>query len=202
MGRDQRQWPHQILHLAPPDRAGNFVGVAVRTSGDPRAAAPIILETLRELDPEQGISGRIRSGAEALADAEDIPRFLVSLMTLLALTALVLAAVGLYGVLAYSVARRRRELGIRIALGADRERVRRMVLAQGAGVAAAGVALGLWGAYLAAGALEAFLYELEPRDPVTLSVAAALLLGVGLAASLLPALRATRLDPAEVLRNE
>jgi predicted permease len=202
MGRDQRQWPHQILHLAPPDRAGNFVGVAVRTSGDPRATAPIILETLRELDPEQGISGRIRSGAEALADAEDIPRFLVSLMTLLALTALVLAAVGLYGVLAYSVSRRRRELGIRIALGADRKRVRRMVLAQGAGVAAAGVTLGMWGAHLAAGALEAFLYELEPRDPVTLSVAAALLLGVALAASLLPALRATRVDPAEVLRDE
>jgi hypothetical protein len=201
MGRDQRRGPYQFLAARSEDRVGEYVEVAMRTAGRPEVLLPLFRETLREIDPEQWI-WRLRTGAQALAEEEDTARFLVTLMTALAGTALALAAVGLYGVLAYSVARRRRELGIRIALGADRGRVRGMVLRQGAAVAAAGVALGLLGAYVAAGAIASLLYELEPRDPATFVVTAALLMAVALAASLLPARRATRVDPAEVLREE
>jgi predicted permease len=201
MGRDQRPGPYQFLRARGEAELGEYLEVAMRTGGRPEALLPLFRETLREIDPEQWI-WRLRTGAQALAEEEDTPRFLVTLMTLLAGIAMTLAAVGLYGVLAYSVTRRRRELGIRIALGADHGRVRGMVLRQGLAVAAFGVVLGLVAAWALAGAIESLLYELEPRDPATFAATAALLLAVALVASLLPARRATGVDPAEVLREE
>jgi putative ABC transport system permease protein len=201
MGRDERDGPNQILYPADPSRMGSMAQIAVRTSGDPAALLPIIQETLQGIDPEQWI-WKLQTGAQALAEEEGQPRFLVTLMTLLAAVAVTLASVGLYGVLAYSVARRNRELGIRVALGADRRRVRRMVLSEGLGVAAGGIALGVAGAALATRTLEQLLYEVEPGDPSTLLGTAALFLLIAAAASLLPAARATRADPVEVLRAE
>jgi ABC-type antimicrobial peptide transport system permease subunit len=123
-------------------------------------------------------------------------------MGLLATIALALAAVGLYGVLNYSVSRRSRELGIRMALGADRARVRGLVLAEGLVMTCVGIALGLAGSYLAARLLEQMLYDVEPGDPVTALGVTVVLLAVATVATLLPAIRATRVDPVEVLRAD
>jgi predicted permease len=187
MGRDQRAGPYQILTVASPDRADGWVEVAVRAAGDPRAVLGAVRETVREMDPKQ-LVWRLRTAAEALAEDEEERRFLVTLMSLLAGVAVVLAAVGLYGVLAYSVARRDRELAVRMALGADARHVRAMVLGEGA-LAASRV-------------VEQLLYDVEPHDPATLTTTALLFLAVATAASLLPALRATRVNPSETLRRE
>lgn len=201
MGRDQREGPYQILYPAPPDAAGGWVEVAVRATGDPRAVLGAVREAVRSIDPEQLI-WRLRTAADALAEDEEERRFLATLMTLLAGIAVALAAVGLYGVLAFSVARRDRELAVRMALGADLRRVRGMILGEGLTVASAGVALGLAGALVASRVVAQLLYEVEPHDPATLIVTASLFLAVAAAASLLPARRATRVDPAETLRRD
>jgi ABC-type antimicrobial peptide transport system permease subunit len=126
----------------------------------------------------------------------------MTLMSLLAGLAVTLAAVGLYGVLGYSVTRRRRELGVRMALGAGRLKVRSMVVTEGFLLATLGVVMGLAGSFLATAPLEALLYRVGPRDPVALGGTTLLLLGIAVAASLLPALRATRVNPVEVLKAE
>ncbi|MBW3535324.1 MAG: ADOP family duplicated permease [Gemmatimonadetes bacterium] len=201
MGRDQREGPYQILYPSSPDGADPWVEVAVRVAGDPRSALVPIRDAVGELDPEQTI-WRLRTAADALAQVEEEPRFLATLVSLLALVAVLLAAVGLYGVLAFSVARRDRELAVRMALGADGTRVRAMVLGEGLVVAAAGVVLGLLGALAASRAVEQLLYEVQPHDPATLAVTASLFLAVAAVASFLPARRATRVDPAAMLRRE
>lgn len=201
LGRDERQGPYQILLAASPDEAGSVVEVAARTPGDPATLLPTIREELRRLDPEQAI-WRLRTGAAALAEQEEKPRFLVILMSLLSGLAVTLASVGLYGVLGYSVTRRRRELGVRIALGAERAKVRGRVVGEGVLLAALGIGLGLVASVLATRPLEALLYQVGPRDPLVLGGTALLLLGVAVVASLIPAFRATRVDPVEVLRAE
>lgn len=201
MGRDQRLGPHQILYPAPWETASTLLSVSARTSGDPRAILPVIRETLRSLDPYQAI-WRLRTAGQALAEEEDQPRFLVTLMSLLAGIAVSLASVGLYGVLAYSVKRRERELGVRMALGADRRTVLHMVLRDGLAVAAVGIALGVGGAIVGVRILESLLYDVDPRDPITLVASAVLFMAVAAVASLLPARRATRVDPVEALRAE
>lgn len=201
LGRDERQGPYQILLAASGDEAGSVVEVAARTPGDPATLLPTIREELRRLDPEQAI-WRLRTGAAALAEQEEKPRFLVILMSLLSGLAVTLASVGLYGVLGYSVTRRRRELGVRIALGAERAKVRGRVVGEGVLLAALGIGLGLVASVLATRPLEALLYQVGPRDPLVLGGTALLLLGVAVVASLIPAFRATRVDPVEVLRAE
>jgi ABC-type antimicrobial peptide transport system permease subunit len=190
-----------MLYSADPESAGRVADVALRGRGSPAALLPIFREELRRLDPEQWI-WRLSTGSQALAEEEGQPRFLLVLMGVLACVAVTLAALGLYGVLAYSVTRRERELGIRTALGANRGRLRTMVLGEGLGMAATGVLLGGGGAVVASRALEHLLYEVEPGDPWTLLAAAALFFVVAGAASLLPALRATWVDPVEVLKAE
>lgn len=203
MGRDERQGPYQFLVPTPPDRAGRYVEVAVRVAGSahPGTLLPVVREAVRTLDPEQAIR-RLRTAADALAEEEQRPRFLVTLMIVLAAVGATLATVGLYGVLAYTVTRRRRELGVRMALGAGRGRLRGMVLGEGVALAAAGIILGLGGALLASRSVEQLLYQVEPRDPGTLTAAGILFLVVAVAASFVPAHRATRTDPVEVLREE
>jgi ABC-type antimicrobial peptide transport system permease subunit len=201
MGRDQRDGPYQILHTSSPEHAAGWVEVAVRAAGDPRDVLGAVREAVRAIDPEQLI-WRLRTAADALAEDEEERRFLVTLMSLLAGIAVALAGVGLYGVLAFSVARRDRELAVRMALGADVGHVRGMVLGEGLTVASAGVVLGLAGALAGSRVVAQLLYEVEPHDPATLVMTALLFLAVAAAASLLPALRATRVDPAETLRRE
>jgi len=136
--------------------------------------------------------------SEALAPA----RLSTVLFGLFATLALALAAVGLYGVMSYSVAERRREIGIRMALGADRARVFRLVLSQAMGVALLGVVVGLLGSLAATRVLRSLLYGVGAVDALTFPTVAALLTGVAFLASYLPARRATAVDPQTALRGE
>jgi ABC-type antimicrobial peptide transport system permease subunit len=124
------------------------------------------------------------------------------LQLLFALVALSLAAVGLYGVLAFTVARRTAEIGIRMALGAQRTDVRRMVVGQGMGIVAIAIALGVGGALATGRLLGSLLYGVSPRDPVTYATVVGVLLAMALLACWIPARRATRIDPMEALRHE
>lgn len=201
MGRDQRQGASQILYAAATDAAWSYASVAVRSDGDPATLLPIIQQAVRTLDPQQALY-TLQTAAQALADEEQKPRFIMTLMTLLAGIAVTLAGVGLYGTLSYSVSRRDRELGIRMALGAHRGSVRGMVLREGIEVAVLGILMGILGAMLASKAIQGLLYDVAPRDPQVLVSAALFFLGIAAVASFLPARRATRLDPVEVLKAE
>jgi ABC-type antimicrobial peptide transport system permease subunit len=129
-------------------------------------------------------------------------RLLASLSGVFGALALLLSALGLYGLISYGVARRRRELGIRIALGASRTNIFRLVLREGAGLAAGGIASGIVCTFFAARLLRSFLYGVEARDPLTLLCVCLLLLGVAVAACCIPARRATAVDPAAALRAD
>lgn len=201
MGRDQREGPYQILRPASPEGVGWWIQVAVRVVGDPRAVLPDVRRAVRAVDPQQTI-WRLRSASDALAEAEEVPRFVVGLIGALAAIAVLLALLGLYGVMSYSVSRRRRELGVRIALGAERGRVRRMVLGEGVALALGGVGIGVAGTLVAASAFQHLLYEVSPRDPLTLAAASGLFMLTAAAAALAPARRATAVDPVEALRAE
>jgi ABC-type antimicrobial peptide transport system permease subunit len=127
------------------------------------------------------------------------------LLSLFGLIAQLLAAIGLYGVMAYSVTQRTQEIGIRMALGANRSRVLRMVLGHGMVLTVIGIAMGLTAAYVLTKYLESFtsmLFGVKPRDPITFAVTAGVLLLVSLIACLIPARRATKVDPLEALRYE
>lgn len=116
--------------------------------------------------------------------------------------ALVLAAVGVFGVNAYAVSQRTHELGVRMALGADRRRVLRLILRQSLGICAIGIAVGLAGSLAVTRVLRTLLYQITPHDPLTLAVVTVVLLGVAAIACYLPAWRATRIDPVAALRAE
>jgi ABC-type antimicrobial peptide transport system permease subunit len=129
-------------------------------------------------------------------------RFTMFLLGGFAAAALLLAVIGLYGVIAFAAAQRTREIGVRVALGAQRGHVLRLVLRQGAALTGAGLAIGLLASLATGRAIEGLLYEVAPTDAPTLAAVAVLLAAVGLAASYLPARRAARIDPAVALRQE
>jgi ABC-type antimicrobial peptide transport system permease subunit len=144
----------------------------------------------------------VRTLEDVVADAQSRDRFSTLLLSLFGGLALLLASVGVYGVLAYAVARRTNEVGIRMALGADGAAVRGMVLWGGARLVGIGLLLGLVGATALSGVLTSQLYGVSPRDPQVLGAVAVVLLGVGLLASLVPAWRATRVDPVVAMRAQ
>ena len=129
-------------------------------------------------------------------------RFSMTLMTAFALIALVLCASGIYGIISFTTAQRTREIGVRMALGADGASIQRMVLREGSVVIGVGLVLGLIGALASAQVLQNLLFEIRPGDPLTIGVVCAVLGLVGLSASFIPARRATRVDPLVALRNE
>jgi putative ABC transport system permease protein len=139
---------------------------------------------------------------EVVAETIAQPRFNVVLLSAFAGLALLLAAVGIYGVISYSVAQRTKEIGIRMALGADRGDVLRLVTGEGLRLAAVGVVAGLFGAAAAARLLGTLLFEVRPTDAMTYASAAGFLVTVALAASAVPAWRATRVAPVSALRAE
>jgi ABC-type antimicrobial peptide transport system permease subunit len=171
-----------------------------------RAAGPLaqVSEAIRrELQPRMaGSSVEIRTLAAQVDAASVRERLMTTLTSGLGVVALVLAAVGLYGVVAYSVAARRKEIGIRIALGATRREVLRLVLRQGARLASIGVVLGVAGAASLTRYVEGMLFGLTPLDPATFIVVSGLLTAVALLASAIPAHRATTVDPLVALRYE
>lgn len=175
--------------------------VMVKVDGNPLRLAPSVPRLVANMDPEVTVYG-VRPLQSVLWRAVSGPRLRAVIVGGFALTSLLLSLVGVYGVMAYAVSRRTRELGIRRALGARPRGIVRQVVLRGMALAVLGIVLGVAGAYPATRALRAYLYQLDPRDPVTL-VGATVVLGLAsLAACLLPALRAARVDPLVALRDE
>jgi putative ABC transport system permease protein len=178
-----------------------YQNVFVRTRTDTAGAVSAVRRELARLDRDLGL-GTPHEMREIVSGAADDSRFRARLISAFAAAGLLLSAIGLYGVVAASVLRRRRELGIRLALGATRGGVARLVLREGVLVALAGLAAGLLVALAAGRLLSSLLFGVAASDPATFAGAAIFLLAVALIASALPALRAARLDPVEVLRSE
>jgi ABC-type antimicrobial peptide transport system permease subunit len=145
---------------------------------------------------------RVRTMEQLLSGTVARPRFYLLLLGVFAGSAVLLAALGVYGVMAFAAGRRVREMGIRMALGAERGDVVRLLLADGGRLALAGIALGALGALGAARFVAGLLYGVRPQDPLTLASVSVLLLGVALLAAWLPARRAARVEPASALRAE
>ncbi|HYA97174.1 MAG TPA: ABC transporter permease, partial [Methylomirabilota bacterium] len=174
---------------------------AARTRGEPLAVAPAARGAIRSLDAQLPVA-RVQAYDELLGRVTALPKFHTLLLTLFAGLGVALAAVGLYGVLAFSVAQRTQEMGVRMALGARPGDVLRLVLREGMLLAAAGVALGIACALPLSKVLEKFLFAVRPRDAATFAGVPLVLLAVALAACYLPARRATRVDPVVALRDE
>ncbi len=153
------------------------------------------------VDPEQPVFD-VKTMDERIADATSGTRFNATLLGFFGFVALALAAVGVYGVIAYSVAERTHEIGIRVALGASRGDVAGMVMSQGLVMTVVGLVFGLAGAWFVTRYMTSLLYGIAPRDPVTFGVAAGMLAGVALVACYLPARRAMGVDPMVALRHE
>jgi putative ABC transport system permease protein len=180
-----------------------FLALRARTGAgtSPTALVPALRRELQALDPALPLA-QVRTMDEVLVAAQSRPRFLTLLLTLFAGVALVLAAVGIYGVIAYSVAQRTKEFGVRMALGAQRLDVLRIVLGQGLRLTLIGLVLGLFGAILLTRFLTTLLFGVNPTDPLTFLAVSAVLGAVAFLASYVPARRATRVHPMVALRYE
>jgi predicted permease len=174
--------------------------VVVRANGDPAALAPAMRRIVGEIDPELPVAD-LRTLDQQVARATSAPRFRTSLIASFAGLALVLGAVGLYGVMSYAVASRAREIGVRLALGGRPADIRAMVLGQSMALVGLGTLLGLAAAWGAMRLLSGLLYEVAPRDPLTFAAVPMILAVTGLLASWLPTRRAASTDPASVLRQ-
>ncbi len=177
-----------------------YLTLVVRTVGDPAALAPALKQTVWSFDRNLPVS-EVLTMDRVVAEATAAPRFEMLLLGVFAAIALVLAAVGIYGVMSYSVARRTQEIGIRVSLGATRRDVLTMVVRQAMALVLMGAAVGLAGALMLARLMSGMLYGVRPADPLTFAAVALLLALVALAAAAIPALRATRIDPLVALRE-
>ncbi len=178
------------------------MSLAIRTSlPDPHSLARAVHREILAIDSEQPIY-RVRTMHELMVDSVARRRLAMSLLGIFACVALLLAAVGIYGVMSYSVTQRAHEIGIRMALGASRASVMRLVLGQSLSLTLAGVALGLAGSLILANLISSLLFQVPPRDPLTFALVALVLTASALLASYLPARRATQVDPMISLRCE
>jgi putative ABC transport system permease protein len=187
-------WPH-------PELVMSGMTILVRSSNDPLAALSTIRNQLQQMDPELPMAA-VATMDQLLADSLSRSRFTMLLLGIFAVVALVLAAVGIYGLIAYSVTQRTQELGIRIALGAQRRDVLRLVLVQGTRLTLLGVAIGVLAALTLSRLLGTLLFGVSATDPLTFAGVAGLLAVVALLACFIPARRATRVDPTVALRYE
>lgn len=175
--------------------------VVARAAGDPRSIAASVRQAVASIDPDVPVPS-VRTMQEVLDDSLSQRHFQAILSTVFAATALLLAALGIYGVVSYSVARRRNEIGIRAALGAKPSDLRWMVLWQGLTPVCLGLLAGIAAALALGQVLGGLLFEIEPYNPTTIATVALIMLGTAAAACLLPARRATLVDPVEALRSE
>lgn len=179
----------------------NSPALIARTQGDPMAVARTAVQRLYEVDPNQP-AGRIQSLEQFRADSIAAPRLTANLLGLFALLALAIAAAGIGGVMALSVSQRTHEIGVRMAIGARPGEIIRMILGQGMGLALAGVAIGLLGAFALTHAVKSLLFGVTPTDPLTFLGVAGVLAAAAFAACYVPARRASRIDPNIALRVE
>ncbi len=198
-GLDEETPPGLYLPRAQAPTSGGSVLLRVR--GDPATVGSALRRVVRELDPALPLFG-VEPLARTLADSMGQRRFTMLVLGAFAAMALVLAAVGVHGVLSYTVAQRTREIGIRLALGANLPMIRALVVRQGAYLTGVGLTLGLLGALAASRALRRLLYGVGPFDPATFAGVALILGAVAMLACWLPARRATRVDPMDALRAE
>jgi predicted permease len=193
--------PEPAVYIPNAQFAANQVYVVLRLEDGAPSAIPGARSVLRELDADLAVT-RVSRIEEEIARDQASTRFYLTLISIFSLIALVLAAVGLYGVVAYAVDRRTREIGVRIALGAGRGDVTALVVRQGVGPALVGLVAGLAFARVGSRALESLLFGVAPFDPTAVAGATALLLAVVLLATFIPATRAARVPPATALRAE
>jgi putative ABC transport system permease protein len=175
--------------------------IAVKTAGDPKAVVPSIASAVNSIDPDMPLAG-VKTVDEIVGESLSIDRFSVVLFGSFAALGLLLAAVGIYGVTAFGVAQRTHEFGVRIALGAQRVRVIRLVLKEGTILAVTGGLIGLLGAYLVGRAMQTTLYGVPALDVRAFGAVFLLLLGAAWVACLVPAWRASRIEPLDALRHE
>jgi predicted permease len=178
-----------------------FATLLFRAAGDPNLLSLPVQKEMRNLDADLP-AVTVKTMDEVMSGATEQNRFGLSLIAVFAALAVVLASIGLYGVLAYSVGQRTNELGVRIALGAGPGDITQLVVWQGLKPAALGIAAGLIGGVAATRLLQSLLYEVSPNDPLVITVVALLLVVISIAASVIPAWRATRIDPVMALRAE
>jgi macrolide transport system ATP-binding/permease protein len=200
-GLDDDLWPaeYQAMYYGP----DNFIYVVVRTGGDEKAILPVLVKTLHGMDPNLGTFGEITMTDQIHSTQSAIlHRISTSLVGGFAVIALVLGVVGLYGVIAYSVSQRTREIGVRMALGAQRSAVYKMVMRQAGWLTLAGISIGLVCAVGASMAMGKLLFGVQAWDAATLAAVALVLGSASLAASFLPAHRAASVNPTDALRAE
>ena len=189
------------MYLSAAARVAPVMDVAVRTEAEPSLVLPAVRRKLQELDRELPMSN-IRTMEEWLSRNSAQPRLNTVLLELFAMIALLIAAIGIYGVLSYSVSQQTREIGVRVALGAQRTEVLKLVLREGMTMALAGIGAGLVAGLAVSRVLASLLFGMQARDPLTFAVVAIVLTVVAAAACCIPALRAARVDPVVALRNE
>jgi putative ABC transport system permease protein len=175
--------------------------VVIRTTTDPMSIVGGVRNVVHDMDPDQPIA-RVQPMTTWVDASVSTQRYRTTLLALFAALAMVLAATGIYGVMSYTVAQRTHEIGVRMALGARRHDVLKLVVRQGMMLALVGVVLGLVGASLLTRVMSTLLFQVTARDPITFAVVAALLIAVAFFACFVPALRATRVDPLVALRYE
>jgi putative ABC transport system permease protein len=193
--------PEPSMYLPYQYFAMPFMSVVARSTGGTAAVAAAIRSEVRALDRDLPLD-EVRPLSAVVSDSVAEPRFRMVVLGTFALTALLLAAVGLYGLISYSVAQRTREIGIRVALGARPGQVTGPIVREGLRLAMFGIAIGLAGAFAATRLLATFLFDIDATDPLTFAVVAGLLLAVALAASYVPARRVLGIDPLSALRAE
>jgi putative ABC transport system permease protein len=193
--------PAAMVYRPLAQASGLSMGLAIRTSGDPKQLAGLIGRTVRVVDPDLPAFS-VRTMGEILSAGIAFRRFAITLVGGFALLALLLAAIGLYGVMAYLVGQRTREIGIRVALGARQLEVVRMIVLRALALAAGGVLLGGIASLFVGELLSDMLFRIEPWDPWSLVAIAVLLISCATAAAAAPALRAARIDPIVALRAE
>jgi putative ABC transport system permease protein len=175
--------------------------LVVRTNVDPLSLGATVRDTIWSIDKDQPVSD-IRTMEEIVSEAVARQRFSMLLLGVFATLALVLAAVGIYGVMSYSVTQRTREIGIRLALGAQKKDVLKLTVGQGLRLVSIGVAIGLVAAFVLTRVMASLLFGVSATDPVTFIAISVVLISVAMLASFVPALRATKVDPMVALRYQ
>jgi len=193
--------PDPTIFLSNSQAPMYFATLVVRSAGDPRQVARSVEAAVHRVDPDQAVSD-IRTMDTVFSDSVASPRFQATLLLVFAGLALALAVIGVYGVVSYSVSQRTNEIGIRFALGAASADVVRLVLREALALAAIALAVGLAGSLALTRVLQTLLFEITPTDPATLASVCIVILAVSALAAILPARRATRVDPMIALRYE